>query len=134
MNPHTRHDRPRGGWMACAYGAAALGALTLAPSLHSLHYVAVLGGYSGTMAWAWVTLPVGAAVVGLLTVMLLIALGSKVGMWPMAMLALGFAAVVGADGYDGATTAMWTAMAVFPVATLAAILATGRAVNPRVAK
>ncbi|MGW2540687.1 hypothetical protein ACWC5I_07405 [Kitasatospora sp. NPDC001574] len=134
MDPHTQHDRTCGGWMACAYGASALGALALAPSLHSLHHVAVLGGYSGTMAWAWVALPAGAAVVGLLTVLLLVALGSKVGTWPVAMLTLGFAAVVGADGYDGATTAMWTAMALFPLATLAGILATGRAVRPRAAK
>ncbi|SDS52194.1 hypothetical protein SAMN05216371_0091 [Streptomyces sp. TLI_053] len=46
------------------------------------------------------------------------------------MLALGVGAVVSAAG---AATAMWTAMAVFPLATLAAILATGRAVRPRVA-
>lgn len=63
------------------------------------------------MAWGWVALPVGAAVVGLLTVVLLIALGSKVGMWPVAILTLGFAAVVGSNGYEGATATMWTAMA-----------------------
>ncbi|MET9183467.1 hypothetical protein ABZX88_35430 [Kitasatospora aureofaciens] len=128
-DPHPQYDRPRAGWMACAYGAVALGILTLGPSLPSLHHVAVLGGYSGTMAWLWVMLPVGAAVVGLLTVMLLLTLGSKIRTWPVVMLAFGFAAAVGADGYDGATTAMWTGMAAFPLATLAAILATGRAVR-----
>ncbi|MFJ7280805.1 hypothetical protein, partial [Kitasatospora sp. NPDC098663] len=122
-----QYDRPRAGWMACAYGAVALGILTLVPSLPSLHHVAVLGGYSGAMAWLWAALPVGAAATGLLTVMFLLVLGSKVGTWPMVMLAFGFAAVVGADGYDGATTAMWTGMAAFPLATLAALLATGRA-------
>ncbi|MFJ5122325.1 hypothetical protein [Kitasatospora sp. NPDC088548] len=132
MNPHAQPDRPQGGWMACAYGAATLGTLTLAPSLRSLHHVAVLGGYSGAMAWGWVAIPVGAAVVGLLTVMMLVVLGSKVGVRPLAVLVLGFAAVVGADGYDGDTTAMWTAMAAFPLATLAVILTAGRAVRPGV--
>ncbi|MFJ9777894.1 hypothetical protein ACIRVF_42760 [Kitasatospora sp. NPDC101157] len=107
----------------------ALGVLALVPSLPSLHHVAVLGGYSEMMAWLWAALPVGAAVVGLLTVTVLLLLGAKVGFWPVATLAIGFAAVMGADGYDGATTAMWTGMAAFPLATLAAILATGRALR-----
>ncbi|MFJ4672768.1 hypothetical protein [Kitasatospora purpeofusca] len=96
--------------------------------------MAVLGGRSGTVAWLWVALPLGTAACGLLAVILLLALGSKVGTRPAVMLAFGFAAVVGADGYDGATTAIWTGMTGFPLATLAAILATGRALRLGVSK